>query len=91
MRPANLRWLTKDEGGREYPPTGQEYVTVARFKDPAGDWSRDAWSVVVRFLDDPQHGEVGFLVDEAPDHLLQSGSEFELYEGAKKVAEVTVL
>jgi len=91
MKRARVRWLTKAEGGRDEPPTGEQYVTVARFQDPAGDWSSDGWSVVLRFSGDRQHAEVGFLVPEAPEHLLRERIEFELYEGAKKVAEVTVL
>lgn len=91
MKRAAVRWLTREEGGRDRPPQGPEYVTVARFEDPAGDWSLDAWSVVVRFDGDPEHAAVGFLVDEAPQHLLKSGTEFDLYEGARRVAVVRIL
>ena len=85
-----VRWLSAGEGGRAQRPTGSEYITVARFNDPAGDWSTDAWSVVLKFADSPEDADVHFLAPEAPAHLLQTGVVFELYEGRKKVAEVSV-
>jgi hypothetical protein len=88
---ARIRWLSPDEGGRPQPPTGEQYVTVARFEDPAGDWSTNAWSVVLSFEGSPEEADVSFLVPEAPPHLLQSGAVFELYEGSKKVAKVSVV
>jgi hypothetical protein len=88
---AHVRWLSAEAGGRAHPPTGAQYVTVARFDDPAGDWSTDAWSVVVRFGDSREEADVSFLVDDAPAHLLRPGASFELYEGRKKVADVRVL
>ena len=88
---ARIRWLSPDEGGRAQPPTGGQYITVARFEHPAGDWSTDAWSVVVSFEGSREEVHVSFLAPEAPSHLLGSGAVFELYEGRKKVAEVTVL
>lgn len=88
---ARIRWLSPDEGGRAQPPTGEQYVTVARFEDSAGDWSTDAWSVVLSFKGSPEEAHVSFLAPEAPPHLLKSGVVFELYEGRKKVAEVSVV
>jgi hypothetical protein len=89
--PARVRWLAPDEGGRAQPPTGGQYVTVARFKDPAGDWSTDAWSVVLAFAGSPEEAQVSFLAPEAPSHLLQTGAVFDLYEGHQRVAEVSVI
>jgi hypothetical protein len=88
---ARVRWLSPAEGGRPQPPTGAQYITVARFEDPAGDWSADAWSVVLSFEGSPEEARVSFLAPEGPSHLLRSGVVFELYEGHKKVAEVSVL
>jgi hypothetical protein len=88
---ARVRWLSSSEGGRAQPPTGEQYITVARFDDPAGDWSTDAWSVVLRFVGSSEEAEVHFLAPEAPPHLLRPGVVFELYEGRKKVAEVSVV
>jgi hypothetical protein len=88
---ARIRWLSPEEGGRREPPSGDQYITVARFADPAGDWSSDAWSVVLRFDDSAEEACVSFLVNDAPAHLLQSGTMFELYEGSRKVADVRVV
>ena len=88
---AHVHWLSSAEGGRAQPPTGERYITVARFDDPAGDWSTDAWSVVLRFVGSRDEAEVEFLVAAAPSHLLRSGVMFELYEGHKKVADVNLL
>ena len=88
---ARIHWLSSDEGGRAQPPTGEQYITVARFDDPAGDWSTDAWSVVLSFAGSSEEAEVRFLAPEAPPHLLRAGVRFELYEGRKKVAEVNVI
>lgn len=88
---ARVHWLSSDEGGRAQPPTGEQYITVAHFADPAGDWSPDAWSVVLRFMGSTEEAEVHFLAPEAPPHLLGPGVVFDLYEGRKKVAEVRVL
>jgi len=88
---AKIFWIPHSEGGRERTPTGLQYTTVERFKDPAADWSADAWSVVVRFLENRENVEVRFLAEDAPHRLLQPGTAFELYEGYKKVADVRVL
>jgi hypothetical protein len=85
-----VRWLSSGEGGRAQPPTGEQYVTVARFDDPAGDWSTDAWSVVLKFAGSSEEADVHFLAAEAPHHLLRPGVVFELYEGRMKVAEVNI-
>jgi len=88
---ARIRWLSADEGGRAQPPTGEQYITVAQFKEPAGDWSTDAWSVVVRFHGSREAADVSFLAPEAPPDLLKPGVVFELYEGRRKVADVSLL
>ena len=88
---ARVRWLSSSEGGRAEPPAGQQYITVARFSDPAGDWSTDAWSIVLTFLGSSEEAEVHFLAPEAPAHLLRQGQVFELFEGFRKVAEVRIV
>jgi hypothetical protein len=89
--PARVHWLSPADGGRAQPPTGAQYVTVARFDDPAGDWSTDAWSVVLSFRGSSEEALVSFLAPEAPSGLLRPGVVFELFEGHRKVADVTVL
>jgi hypothetical protein len=89
--PARVRWLSAEEGGRAEPPGNAPYSTVAKFRDQRADWSRQAWSVMLAFTSWPNMAIVSFLVPEAPHDLLATGVAFELYEGAKKVAEVEVL
>lgn len=94
---ARVNWIAKSEGGRVAPPTGDEYVTVARFPEDGDRWREEAWSVVLRASPppaeqgNPTFGEVSFLVDEAPQHRLLPGRRFDLFEGGRRVAEVEVL
>ena len=77
-------------------PLGKEYITVSRFEEDK-NWKLEAWSIVLEFeippfeQGNPSIGKAGFLVEDAPFHRLQEGVKFELYEGAKKAAVVTVL
>jgi hypothetical protein len=93
---ARIRWLRPDEGGRETPPPGPAYSTVARFQQLAEKWPGEAWSVVLKITEppDPQRRmtvEIRMLVDEAPEGLLAPGSVFELFEGRHCVASGEVL
>jgi hypothetical protein len=92
---ARIRWLRKDEGGREYPPSGvgsPPYATIVRFADSEDPWPPPvAWSLVVKRIDalgDPYNwtADVRFLSNEAPHDSLRNGREFALYEGRKRVA-----
>lgn len=87
-RRARIRWCTKEEGGRDSPPSGPHYSTVARFAALREEWPREAWSVVLR-LDGADATEVGIrpLVSSCPARFFVSGSRFELFEGSKKVAD----
>jgi len=89
---ARIRWLTKEEGGRESPPPGPQYSTAARFEVLRDRWPREGWSVVLR-IEGADPTEVGIrpLVPNAPSELFVSGSRFDLFEGSKKVAEGEVL
>lgn len=93
-KPAVVRWLTLEEGGRRAPPTGQEpplYWAVVKLVGDNIESQPNSWSLYVRMKEALEDGyfwkaEVSFRVDEAPHHLLTEGIQFELYEGAKKVA-----
>ena len=92
---AILTWLKLEEGGRQSPPPGPKYSTVARFEDQKTDWRKEAWSLVIEFNNPPNaqlthEVQVGFLADDAPKELLNPGSKFELMEGAKTVARGVV-
>jgi hypothetical protein len=87
---ANLQWLTPEEGGRPFPPKGPLYSSVGRFPNQKCDWTKDAWSLNIEFVDVPDstlshHVRVTFLTDGAPD-ILQPNCSFELMEGRRLVA-----
>ncbi len=90
---ARICWVPE---GRESPPTGPRYSTVARFKEDENDWLKQAWSLVLEFHSPPDESlcviaDVRFLVEDAPVHLLRRGSVFELFEGRKLVARGEVI
>lgn len=92
---AHLKWITPEEGGRQSPPPGPRYTTVARFESQKESWLREAWSLVVEFVEPPDRTlchrvHVSFLA-EGPEDLLQPGCEFELMEGRQSVAKGTVI
>lgn len=93
---AEVSWIRPEEGGRNSPPPGPRYITVAKLEALADRWPDEAWSLVVEWRGTSEDvwrikGHVRFLVDEAPDHLLVPGSRFELFEGRRLVARGCVL
>jgi hypothetical protein len=92
---AVISWIPGERGGRQHPPAGPIYSTVARFEDDE-NWPRRAWSIVVEFereLSGGQHivAKVRFLAGEAPVELLQEGSRFELLEGRRRTAKGVIV
>ncbi len=93
---AKICWVPAAEGGREHPPREPHYSTVAKFEKEAKKWPKEAWSIVAEFkkiFDDLSSviAELRCLAPDAPSHLLQPGSKFELYEGSRLVAHGEVL
>lgn len=89
---AILRWLPADEGGRQRPPSGLRYITLARFQSAPDEEMSEPWSLIVEA---PQPLDragtvtvtVRFLAPEhAPLHYLTPGTHFQLLEGKRKVA-----
>lgn len=78
-------------------PDTLRYSTVAKFEEDEGTWEKEAWSVVLEFTEapakqgNPSRGKARFLVENGPEGRFVSGKVFEMYEGTKKVAEVTIL
>jgi hypothetical protein len=92
---AKIQWIPAKEGGRRITPCTR-YSTVARFDDAMADWPDTAWSLVVEVQNEAKDSQetiasVHFLVPDAPDHLLHSGSRFELFEGHRVVASGRIL
>jgi hypothetical protein len=93
---SRICWIRKEAGGRESPPAGTQYSTVARFEEAKHEWPREAWSVVLEFTGPPDESlwiiaDVSLLSPEAPTRLLRPGSIFELFEGHRMVARGEVL
>jgi hypothetical protein len=93
---AKICWVPAIEGGRQRPPRGPRYSTVARFEKEAEKWPKEAWSIVAEFAEKTDDSscvvaELRFLSPSAPSRLLDSGSKFELYEGHRLVARGEVL
>jgi len=88
---AKLQWVRSEKGGRQAPPSGSHYSTVARFEQQRDTWREDAWSLVIEWTESPDASlahrvDVRFLVEGAPEHLLVTGNRFELLEGERVVA-----
>jgi hypothetical protein len=93
---AKVCWLREEEGGREVPPLGQQYITAVRFEDAIDMWPHEAWSLVIEFngpIDESLCvlANVRFLVPSAPAKLLHQDSVFYLFEGHRLVARGKVL
>lgn len=72
------------------------YTTVAKFAEDAGVWPSEGWSIVLDFKKEnvKPHSFITtarFLMPNAPWGRLKTGCVFEMYEGAKMTATVTVL
>lgn len=91
---AAIRWLTRDEGGRQSPPPGPIFAATARFDSDVLD--RDL-SIVMRLgeqspgVDEPIVAEIGFLAPELIADRLEAGLRFSILEGPRTVAEGRVL
>lgn len=92
---AKIEWLSEEEGGRNNPPPGPRYITVARFEAEKDKYPNEAWSLVLEFASNNNSqqiiADVNFLVQDAPAHLLSRGSLFELYEGRVLVGRGRIL
>ena len=88
---ATIKWLTEQEGGRREIPIGFRYCPIIKIK---GYEKTDvAWSI--DFICANHHYNISrinfaFLSNDAPEDILISGKEFELYEGTRKVAYGTI-
>jgi len=88
-----LKW---DEWKLAALPESGQYVSVAKFAEDAESWPQEAWSVVIDLLQSDSAprsatGTARFLMPDAPQTRLQSGCTFEMFEGARRSAIVTVL
>ena len=86
-----IHFLTKEEGGREQPPT-----TVLEYRPTThiAQLDQPNWSIVITFDEPMKEGQysalcqVRFLFDHAPEYILDELKEMEVYEGAKIVGKI---
>lgn len=88
----NVVW-SEEKMGRL--PSGTSYATVAKFAEDADMWPKEGWSVVLDFPTGSAQARsfeatARFLMPDAPWGRLKAGCVFELYEGSKLTATVTV-
>ena len=82
--------LTKKEGGRQHPPTGEVYYATTYIEQ----LPQPNWSIIIEFEEPMKESEysalcqVRFLVGHAPHHILDELKEMEVYEGAKIVGKI---
>lgn len=91
--PMLFRW---NAGVNRSVEKGQVYSTVCRLPHVKQNHEEDTWSFVVTFEQDGTAAEPikamgNFLVESAPQYLLEKGQEIELLEGTKLCAVATVL
>ena len=91
---ARIKWLSKEQGGRQCLPSLDKYGAVMKVKNPTTSIENIFWSLIVenqKQVDALETiAEVYYLVEEAPDNL-EKGIEFDLFEGNKLVAKGIIL
>ncbi|MDR2558785.1 MAG: hypothetical protein LBC86_04475 [Oscillospiraceae bacterium] len=89
---AQINWIPIEDGGRKnILPVGMRYCPVIVFEvEQSGEtlWSAEIYNTSIEGR--ISVADVSFLVDNAPQHLLQAGNKFSLYEGQSVVAVGTV-
>ena len=88
---AHIEWMSYDNGGRRtIPPQGTRYCPLIQLyeKERCVEWSIDficpdfSKTDLIQFC---------FLVEDAPTNLIEMNGEYNIFEGAKKVAKIKVI
>ena len=95
MIKAKIKWLLMEEGGREKQlPLNSRYTPQIRLISESQKYIKEAWSIMFNSTETDENNESiiefdflnkGSYPPERYEKLI-SGEEFNLYEGAKKVA-----
>lgn len=88
---ANIKWISAEKGGRKnIPKEGTRYCPLIRINsvDSYVEWSID---MICPDFEKSSQIIFSFLVDTAPSEMVKKGDIYELFEGAKKVAQVKIL
>jgi hypothetical protein len=93
--PVAVEWHVSQAGKL---PTSGEYITLARFPDRENLYNGSEWSIRLEFAQDRSspalstwRGNASFLSPEGPHKWLTPGTVFEMLEGRRITARVTVL
>ena len=88
---ANIKWVSSQSGGRKMPPKqGTRYCPLIRLEDKgnAMDWSIDC---ICPDFNNTDKIIFKFLVDNAPENLIIVGNQYDLFEGNRMVAKISIL
>lgn len=84
---AKIEWIPHNEGGRKkYPPKETRYCPMINVDDVTS-WSID---FICPDFSETDFISFRFLVDEAPNDAITMGAKYDLYEGGKRVAVITI-
>lgn len=90
---AYIKWISKENGGRNPIPIGNRYNPLIVFegqKEEDGSWSADIY--VEKHIDDcTSIIRLSYLVEEAPFRFLIHGNKFSLFEGRRLVAQGIII
>lgn len=89
-------WLHPSQGGRQILPDGDHFIAVGKFPHQSQEqWLAEAWSLKLNWLDKDNSGSwyglAAFLSPEGPSEWLTPGGYFDICEGPRKVALVSVV
>jgi len=96
MKPARIKFLTAEEGGRKAPPQHDRPFNYRTHAGPTTDHNDASWTLVVEFEKNPGAGQwedctVNYLAYNHPKcPPLTPGTELFLFEGYRIVALVKV-
>ena len=88
---AKINWMMHKDGGRKnLPSQGTRYCPLIQIN--SGE-KQSVWSIdfVCPNFKETNIISFTFLVEDAPDELLESNKIYNIYEGAKKVAELEII
>lgn len=93
MAKAKIVWIRPENGGKvKIPAIGFRFYPMIKM-DSENDSINWSFSLINKqFIhNDETLSDIGFLMDNAPHYLLQSGAKFSLYEGSKKIANGEII
>lgn len=88
---AHIEWIAYENGGRRsVPPKGTRYCPLIRLceNERCVEWSID---FICPDFSETNLVDFSFLVKEAPINLVELDREYDVFEGAKKVAKIRVI